>query len=399
MIDLHTADLSISSYADALAWIEASVETQRVEFKEALPSKLDSIVDTCCAFANAYGGVIVVGFVDPDRTTRPLVPTSLALDVSDKALLRVDSTIIDLVRPGIRFEIARFPASLSMPERPQFAVIRIPASPVKPHEVLPSHVFFVRRDRRNDRLGLPEIEAMLAARVGGVASRDRWDRVAPYSSVMFGQPMIDVAGAHIGISLSPVDAHLAGFEHGRDDDEFVMDLMRTIAVVQELAFLPEENGIFMSEGSTEAAARGKAPFAAVITGTGEFFARLRIGHRTQFSQDVDDLANVLAISYNLVARYYRRKRFGPLARMQVVIANTSTAQRLVSVLPEVHALGKEIDLSTTFPHAVGRFVERLWRSAGSNPTSAAIETLLTDVWEMSFRSQPSPRPWYADKMS
>jgi len=275
MVDLHTAELSTITHRDALAWIEASaIETQRVDFKETLSSKLDGIVETCAAFANAYGGVIVVGFVDPDRTRGRLESTSLTLDLSDKSLLRLDSTIVDLVRPGIRFEIARFPASLSMADTPQFAVIRIPASPVKPHEVLRNHVFPVRRDRRNDRLGLAEIEGMLVARGGGSTS-DRWSHVPPYSSVQFGQTMIDVAGPHIGVSLSPVDAHLANFEHGRDDDEFVIDLMQKVSVVHKLGFRPEENGVFMSEGSTELAERGKAPFVAVITGMGELSARLK----------------------------------------------------------------------------------------------------------------------------
>jgi hypothetical protein len=93
---------------------------------------------------------------------------------------------------------------------------------------------------------------------------------------------------------------------------------------------------------------------------GELSARLKIGYRTRFSQDIDDLANVLAISYNLAARYYRRKRFGPLAQMRVVIANQKKAQRLVTVLPNAR-LGNEIDLSTTFPSAVGGFVESLLR--------------------------------------
>ncbi|MBC5798660.1 MAG: ATP-binding protein [Candidatus Eremiobacteraeota bacterium] len=263
MVDLHTADLSATAYADAFAWIEASaVETQRVDFKETLSGKLESIVETCCAFANAYGGVVVVGFVDPDRTNGQLTPTPRTLDLGDKALLRLDSTIVDLVRPGIRFEIARFPTSLNMAERPQFAVIRIPASPVKPHEVLPNHIFPVRRDRRNDRLGSAEIEAMVVSRAGGTTSRDRWSPVAPYSSVQFGQPMIDVAGPHIGVSLSPVDAHLADFEHGRDDDVFVEQLMRRVSVVGELAFRPEENGVFMAEGSTDR--RGTAAVFKVV---------------------------------------------------------------------------------------------------------------------------------------
>lgn len=173
---------------------------------------------------------------------------------------------------------------------------------------------------------------MLMARDGGGMSRDRWSRVAPYLSIQFGQQMTDVVGAHIGVSLSPSTHISPSLSTGRGDDDFVKELMRTIGVVKELAFRPEENGIFTCEGSTEPAERRKAPFAAVITGTGEFSARLRIGYRTQFSKDVEDLANVLAISYNLSARHYRRKRFGPLVQMRVVIANQNKAQRLVAVL-------------------------------------------------------------------
>jgi len=67
--------------------------------------------------------------------------------------------------------------------------------------------------------------------------------------------------------------------------------------------------------------------------------------------------------------------------------------KLVKVLPDVHDLSAEVDLSTKFPNAVGRFVERLWQSAGSNPTSAAVEMLLLDMLDDSFRTQPASRPW------
>ncbi len=102
--------------------------------------------------------------------------------------------------------------------------------------------------------------------------------------------MIDVADPHIGVSLSPVDAHLANFEHGRDDDESVIDLMQKVSAVHKLGFRPEENGVFMSEGSTELPERGKAPFVTGYHGHGRALRPLenRLPHAV--SQDVDDLA-------------------------------------------------------------------------------------------------------------
>lgn len=89
---------------------------------------------------------------------------------------------------------------------------------------------------------------MLMARDGGGMSRDRWSRVAPYLSIQFGQQMTDVVGAHIGVSLSPSTHISPSLSTGRGDDDFVKELMRTIGVVKELAFRPEENGIFTCEG-------------------------------------------------------------------------------------------------------------------------------------------------------
>lgn len=395
MTNLHTIELSTVSYADALAWVDASaVETQRVDFKEIFPQQLDPIIETCCGFANGYGGIIVVGFVDPDKTGGVLTPTSLALDLSDKAMLRLDGGIIDRIRPGVRFEVARFPNKLNDPTVPKFAIIRILASPVAPHEVLPQHIFPVRRDRRSDRLGLPEIEAMLKTRDGMPLARDLWTRIPEQSLVQYRAHLAELYGPHIGVTVSPIDAHLADFEHSRSDDDFVIMLMRRIKSKRKLHPRPEENGILISEGAGDLAARTQAPFLAVLTGTGSASARLRIGYWKQFMQDAEDLASLLAVVFNLTARYYRRKRFGSAASVRVAIINPGQSSRPMSVLPEFHDLTTEIDLSSTFQNAVGRFVERLWRRAGTNPTPAAVEALLAQVWQRSFRTVPTERPWY-----
>jgi len=397
MINLHTAELESVTHSDALAWVDASaVETQRVDFKECLPEKLDTIVELCCAFANAYGGIIVLGFADPDKTNGILTPTALALDLSDRTLLRLDNSLVDRIRPGIRFDVARFPKRLNEQIVPKFAILRVSPSPVAPHEVIPQHIFPVRRDRRVHRLGLPEIEAMLRSRDGLASSKDRWTRVPEVSLVQYGPHLADLYGSHIGVTISPVDAHLADFEHSRHDDDFVMAIMRRLKTERKLELTPEENGAFVSEAGGDLAERTKAPFTIVLTGTGYLSARLRIGYRKQFTRDVEDLGCLLATVYNLGARYYRRKRFGSTVRIRVAIVNVDKTSRLISILPDVHDLSTDIDLYTNFPSAVGRLVERLWRSAGSNPNPAAVESLLGAVWEGSFKVPPSDRPWSGD---
>jgi predicted HTH transcriptional regulator len=165
MIDLHQADLQKLSFQDVISWLEASaVETQRLDFKEILNP--EAVVESACAFANAYGGIIVVGFKDPDKAKGQLQPTELALDLTDKALLRVNNKLVDSIRPNFKFEIVRFPQKLDSSTKPTFGLIRIPASAVAPHELLSKHFFPIRRDRRNDRMTLIEIETMLRRREG-----------------------------------------------------------------------------------------------------------------------------------------------------------------------------------------------------------------------------------------
>jgi hypothetical protein len=391
MIDLHSADADTLIHSEAIKWLEAAAsESQRVEFKEIFPD-LDKVAESACAFANAYGGIIVIGFVDPGKTNGQLVPTARALDFSDKALLRINNTLIDRVRPGFWFDIVPLTSVV-----PHFAVIRVKASSLAPHEVLPSHQFPVRRGRRDDRLSLPEIEMLIRRRDGIETKRVRWIRAPAYPNVVNGPGHSDQLGSHVAVSVAPVHDALANVEHGRDDDEFVMEYLRVVTAAVEGSFVPDENGIFYAEATGDMGVLRSAPFVIEVDGSGVISARLKIGYRQGFLNDVEDLANLLATVYNLAARLYKRKRFGPLANVSIVVAQaTGPKARTISSLPAIQNLTTTIDLSMGFGPAFSRFVERIWRSAGSNPTSDAVEGLLLGVWDRSFKRELDPNAWYA----
>jgi hypothetical protein len=179
--------------------------------------------------------------------------------------------------------------------------------------------------------------------------------------VQFGQLHVEQNGSHFGVQILPIQNEMADLEHTRSDDEFVQSIGKLIHTEATLTVRPKENGIVISESSdVSVAGIAASPFVLELEGSGEMSGRLRIGWRKAFRQDVEDLANLLSITFNIAAQMYQRKRFGPMANVRIVISHPNKSDRLISVLPEIHDLSTDIDLSMDFPEAFGRFVERLW---------------------------------------
>lgn len=66
--DLLEDDLSSASYDEVLSALQGfRDEAERVEFKSAMPDR-SKLVQTACAFANAFGGIIAIGLNDPDSS-------------------------------------------------------------------------------------------------------------------------------------------------------------------------------------------------------------------------------------------------------------------------------------------------------------------------------------------
>ena len=56
--------------ADDIKILVASGEGYNVEFKVSVPSKVREITEEVCAFANAAGGVVLIGIDDQNKNER-----------------------------------------------------------------------------------------------------------------------------------------------------------------------------------------------------------------------------------------------------------------------------------------------------------------------------------------
>ncbi len=99
----YTDDLRAFTVDDLFQAIAAvNEETQRLEFKRQIPSR--EIAYNVCAFANADGGLIVVGIEDPVKG-QPLTYAAKAPDVSHQTLLGISSAVNAWVHPAPDFEV------------------------------------------------------------------------------------------------------------------------------------------------------------------------------------------------------------------------------------------------------------------------------------------------------
>jgi hypothetical protein len=396
-VDLYSDALEELSHGDVMLALRAiSAESRRIDFKQQCDKKTArSVACDVAAFANAYGGLIVLGFKDPDKSGGELIAAEFPLDVSDDAIMTLGNIINSTISPPVKLQIQRYPALLSDASTPPFIVIRVEQSLVSPHEFLPDRRLPVRRERRTDNLSLLEIEALIARRDQRPGPSLEWDGDLVGANILAGQLVIDTYGNHLGVSVVPIQQDFADLEHGREDDDFVQYRLQFVQSRGEFGRRPEQNGIIVGEGDPGFGADLRScPFCIEIQGTGHISARVSIGWRNDFDHDVQDLANLLAIVFDLSARYYRRKGFGPRAKLSIQVSNTEMSARLIASLPQVLTLSKVIDLSLPFDAALARFVERIWRTAGSNPKLDAIAGLLTNTWNKTFEPLITLRPWY-----
>lgn len=115
-------------------------EGYQAEFKSRLPSKIREITDEICAFANAAGGVLIIGVDDTNKVLGE------NLDNSDLSKLQ---TAIHEIKPKLHCEIERVTV-----EGKNVIVIHIPSGIAKPYML--SGSVFVRMGPNTQKLTQPE---------------------------------------------------------------------------------------------------------------------------------------------------------------------------------------------------------------------------------------------------
>jgi len=146
---IFTKPINEISYQDVVAFCELGIaEGINLDYKGDFPSSLEK---TISAFANTFGGVIVIGIEDKDSKPKPPFE---GIEHKDRLEERVWNTIVDTIYPPIFPEIRICP-----PENNRtFVVIRVPQSNETPHAIYHNTQVYIRTGNRNKPEDLATVE-------------------------------------------------------------------------------------------------------------------------------------------------------------------------------------------------------------------------------------------------
>lgn len=358
-------------------------EGQRLDFKANLDASGErELAEDACALANAYGGLIVIGIEDPKKTKGAITFAAQQPQTGDEAHLRIANRILGLTHPPISAEVMSL-AEHSPPHR-RSLLVRVRESVLAPHEFIPKHSLVVRRGSRKAPLSLPEIEALLRRRdIGRHSLEHRRD----VPNVQYGPSHANSYGDHVGITVRPVEFITPYMDFGTDDEDIIRGVIQKVPK-QVFQYRPLELGLVGGELSAEDESDpAAAGFAFEVRNDGRVTVRMELGWREGLRSDIDDLAFALIFACELARNVYYRWHYSPRASIHVGVANRTRASRTINALPEVYNGAFEIDLSLgSIDGGIARAIERIWRSAGSNPQRASVEELVKNVRRNSFKN-------------
>jgi hypothetical protein len=369
MTDPYREPLEFFTFAEMLAALESiSDETLRLDFKESLIPKTD-LAHLACSFANAEGGLIVVGVKDPARYGVAFQfgpPTA----TDDNMRLRLQGQVNSRVYPPIpSMEVHGYQSDNGART---LLVMRVPRSDIAPHECrcgtgpnLP-----VRRGTGTEALSLAEIDLLRLRR-----------NDAPVESPLFPKRGSLVAtgaavggGAFAGITIGPAVYLRRRRVMDHADDMFcdssaaqtrglqnqVHDEFRMISYTDSNYFIPaaweREQGNVVVVGPRS----DGPPQAMEICSDGDIALRLGIGEEDPFPRFV----YALLMSYTLAQDVFYRFGISPEARIHVYASFAGRQQFGVGPIPSAYEDWFKVNLATDrFADAFVDTTMRLSRSA------------------------------------
>ena len=211
----YTQPLESFTFDEMVEALDAiSTETGRLDFKEQMIPKTE-LAYRACAFANADGGLIIIGIHDPEEGKPLEFGAPAATD--DKERLRVMASINSRVYPALPLDVMGYRTEDGARA---ILVIRIGFSVAAPHEYTGggNHNLPVRRGTSTDRLRLAEIHILQLRRTGETTESPIWRKMQPYVNI---QPMRD---GYIGISFTPAAYMTRRRIMDANDDILIADL-------------------------------------------------------------------------------------------------------------------------------------------------------------------------------
>jgi len=143
---LFTAPMEQITADDVHTFLDEELEEgPRLDYKQADPNHLipQDVVDVICAFANTYGGLLILGVKADQTTNRPIERKGLPLVKDSKPVTnleeRITSKCFDSIVPPLAPEVRVCPfksdPTLAVDDQ-AFMVIRVSPSPAAPHAVI-----------------------------------------------------------------------------------------------------------------------------------------------------------------------------------------------------------------------------------------------------------------------
>lgn len=226
------------TYEDVFVVLAAiNEETARLEFKRELD--VGAVTQEVIALANAEGGLIVIGFEDPEPSVA-LRPFSTGPDTSDAERRRLMSRVQAKIYPNLSLEIRGFNAADASH---RMLLLRVPASPQAPHESLNNRGRFpVRRGTQTDYLTLREIEYLLARRDG--------DTNAVASQRSFPHLSFDRIGQDLFVGARLIPEHASPVRVlTKSLQQPIEGIVRSLPGLEKLAPATEMEGVVFVDGS------------------------------------------------------------------------------------------------------------------------------------------------------
>src|SRR5258708_6388896 len=130
-MDLWHKALVDVDYGDILAFCQSKLpESTRLDYKRDFTDKLEALI---CAFANTYGGLILIGIDSDKKDDTPIWPPA-GIDLTSGMELRVHQIAAEAIYPPLPVEVSR-PISVQGTTDKYLLVVRVEASPLAPHAI------------------------------------------------------------------------------------------------------------------------------------------------------------------------------------------------------------------------------------------------------------------------
>lgn len=380
LLDLFNDDLSNESYENVISALQGfRDEAERIEFKREMPNRT-KLVQTACAFANAYGGILAIGLEDADEG---LVPAQKPPDISNREQTAALSRILSRTYPSVRCQSFGFTDG-----KHAIMLIRVPRTTTGPHEYLGNDGkrLPVRRDKNIDDLHLVEIEALQQRREGTTLRESPLGAHMPWVPI---QPPVvkrntnNAQLSFIGAVIYPSEYIPWSKTLYKDDDRAILDVVSRCVALDGLLYKTMRDGLlFSTRDNAEADAKSQRDL--YIQSDGEIALRMEFTGNNDVYQLSRLFANLVVLSSGI---YHH---LGLIPRIQGTLQieiNESSPQFLPAHWQERFTFDLAHD---DVVDVAGNLFTLIMRGSSQPTRRNEMRDLFRGVWEREFLAKGVP---------